>query len=226
MSLRATGEGHISSITFRTGTIDGQGKVSVDTPSRYVTTPDHIPPISYHKEIFWHQLQELGIADNISETILKTLQDHFTVEELSQEIQYLRRYAHHRNTEFDRTSSRLLNLAKSNYEVVYSPGQSLTERVIFPNAPNESNGIEDARFVRFVDDDGTGNLRGHLHGLRRARDHSAASGNQRFPALPHLYAERTRGAEQGDGPVSPADSRSICNAFTPGRRESLSHAFR
>jgi len=155
LSLRATGEGHISSITFRTGVIDGQGKITVHPPSRYVTTPDHIPPISYNKEIFWHKLQELGIADNISETILKTLQDHFTVDELSQEILYLRRYAHHRNTEFDRTASRLLNLAKSNYEVVYSPEQSLTERVIFPNAPNESNGIEDARFVRFVEQDGS-----------------------------------------------------------------------
>jgi predicted GH43/DUF377 family glycosyl hydrolase len=154
LSLRATGEGHISSITFRTGTIDNRGKILVDTPSRYVTTPDHIPPTSYNKSIFWHQLQELGIADNIAETILKTLHDGFTVDELNQEILYLRRYAHHRNTEFDRTASRLLNLAKSNYEVVYSPDQPLTERVIFPNAPSESNGIEDARFVRFVDDDG------------------------------------------------------------------------
>jgi predicted GH43/DUF377 family glycosyl hydrolase len=155
VSLRATGEGHISSITFRTGTIDGQGKVRVDPPSRFVTTPDHIPPTCYHKEIFWHQLQELGVADTIAETIWKTLPDRFTVDEMSQEIQYLRRYAHHRNTEFDRTASRLLNLAKSNYEVVYSPEQPLTERVIFPTAPNESNGIEDARFVRFVDDDST-----------------------------------------------------------------------
>jgi len=77
------------------------------------------------------------------------------VDELIREVQYLRRYAHHRNTEFDRTASRLVNLAKSNYEVIYSPEQSLTERIIFPNAPNESNGIEDARFVRFVDEDGT-----------------------------------------------------------------------
>lgn len=154
LSLRATGEGHISSITFRTGTIDGQGKIAVDTPSRYVTTPEHIPPTSYDKEIFWHQLQELGVVDNIAETILKTLKDHFTVDELSQEIHYLRRYAQHRNSEFDRTASRLLNLAKSNYEVIYSPEQPLTERVIFPHAPSESNGIEDARFVRFVDDDG------------------------------------------------------------------------
>ena len=154
LSLRATGEGHISSITFRTGTIDGQGKVQVDTPSRYVTTPEHIPPSSYNKGIFWHQLQEMGLVDSISETILKTLRDSFTVDELSQEIQYLRRYAQHRNTEFDRTASRLVNLAKSNYEVVYTPEQPLTERVIFPNAPSESNGIEDARFVRFVEDDG------------------------------------------------------------------------
>jgi predicted GH43/DUF377 family glycosyl hydrolase len=154
LSLRATGEGHISSITFRTGTIDGQGKIQVDTPSRYVTTPDHIPPVSYNKGIFSHQLQELGVVDNIAETILKTLHDSFTVDELVQEILYLRRYAQHRNTEFDRTASRLVNLAKSNYEVIYSPEQPLTERVIFPNAPNESNGIEDARFVRFVEEDG------------------------------------------------------------------------
>jgi predicted GH43/DUF377 family glycosyl hydrolase len=155
LSLRATGEGHISSITFRTGTIDAEGKIAVDVPSRFVTAPEHIPPISYDKTIFWRQLQELGVADNIAETILKTLHDGFTVDELSQEILYLRRYAQHRNSEFDRTASRLLNLAKSNYEVIYSTDQPLTERVIFPVAPNESNGIEDARFVRFKDDDGS-----------------------------------------------------------------------
>lgn len=154
LSLRATGEGHISSITFRTGTINAHGDIRLDTPSRFVTTPDHIPPASYNKSIFWNQLQELGLVDAIAEIILKKLHDSFTVDELSQEIQYLRRYAQHRNTEFDRTASRLINLAKSNYEVIYLPEQPLTERVIFPTAPNESNGIEDARFVRFIDEDG------------------------------------------------------------------------
>jgi predicted GH43/DUF377 family glycosyl hydrolase len=155
LSLRATGEGHISSITFRTGTIDGQGKIQVDTPSRYVTTPDHIPPTSYKKDLFWRKLEELGVIDTISETILKNLHENFTTDELSQEITYLRRYAHHRNIEFDRTASRVLTLAQCNYEVIYLPNQPLTERVIFPTSPSESNGIEDARFVRFVDDDGT-----------------------------------------------------------------------
>jgi len=155
LSLRATGEGHISSITFRTGTIDGQGKIQVDTPSRYVTTPDHIPPTSYKKDLFWRKLEELGVIDAISETILKNLHENFTTDELSQEITWLRRYAHHRNIEFDRTASRVLALAQCNYEVIYLPDQPLTERVIFPTSPSESNGIEDARFVRFVDDNGT-----------------------------------------------------------------------
>jgi predicted GH43/DUF377 family glycosyl hydrolase len=153
LSLRATGEGHISSITFRSGTVNSQGHISVDTPTRYVSSPEHIPPTSYDKGVFWKQLQELGVADHIAEKILQALNDSFSVNELSLEIQYLRRYAEYRNTEFDRISSRLLNLARSNYELIYAPTQPLAERVIFPNSPNESNGIEDARFVRFVDDD-------------------------------------------------------------------------
>src|SRR5271154_5927591 len=126
LSLRATGEGHISSITFRTGTIDGQGKIQVDTPTRYVTTPDHIPPASYQKDLFWRKLEELGVIDAIAETILKNLHEQFTTDELSQEITWLRRYAHHRTIEFDRTASRVLTLAQSNYEFIYLPGQPLT----------------------------------------------------------------------------------------------------
>jgi len=155
LSLRATGEGHVSSITFRSGTVDAAGGIRVDTPSRYVSSPLHIPPAAYDKTVFWRQLQELGVADALAETILQTLPEGFTVEELLREIHYLRRHAQHRNIEFDRTAARLVHLARSNYEVVYSPDQPLTERVIFPSSPNESNGIEDARFVRFTEDDGS-----------------------------------------------------------------------
>jgi predicted GH43/DUF377 family glycosyl hydrolase len=154
LSLRATGEGHISSITFRTGTVDENGLVVVDAPTRFVTSPDHIPPGSYDRAIFWRKVHELGLADAMAERIFRDLDHHFTVEQLSEEIDYLRHHAQHRNIEFERVSSRILNLAKSNYEFFYNADQPLTERVIFPGSPNESNGIEDARFVRFVDDDG------------------------------------------------------------------------
>jgi predicted GH43/DUF377 family glycosyl hydrolase len=154
LSLRATGEGHISSITFRTGTIDANGRIEVDTPTRFVTTPDHIPPLSYDKAVFWRKAHELGLTDTVAERIFRDLSNEFTVEQLTEEIAYLRHHAQHRNIEFERTSDRILNLAKSNYEFFYSADQPLTERVIFPGSPNESNGIEDARFVQFVEDDG------------------------------------------------------------------------
>jgi predicted GH43/DUF377 family glycosyl hydrolase len=46
-------------------------------------------------------------------------------------------------------------LADSNYELRFSEKLAISERIIFPVSPNESNGIEDARFVRFIDDDGS-----------------------------------------------------------------------
>jgi predicted GH43/DUF377 family glycosyl hydrolase len=46
-------------------------------------------------------------------------------------------------------------LARSNYEIIFRRDHQISERVIFPVTENESRGIEDARFVRFVNDDGS-----------------------------------------------------------------------
>ena len=46
-------------------------------------------------------------------------------------------------------------LATSSYDVAFQPDSSISERVIFPESPIESHGMEDARFVRFVEDDGS-----------------------------------------------------------------------
>jgi len=46
-------------------------------------------------------------------------------------------------------------LAQSNYEVQFAPESGLSERVLFPVTPSQSNGIEDARFVRFQQEDGS-----------------------------------------------------------------------
>jgi predicted GH43/DUF377 family glycosyl hydrolase len=45
-------------------------------------------------------------------------------------------------------------LARCNYEAEFEPSVPLSERVLFPLSPSEQNGIEDARFVLFTDDDG------------------------------------------------------------------------
>ncbi len=46
-------------------------------------------------------------------------------------------------------------LARSNYEVQFQPEEELSQRVLFPATPSQRNGIEDARFVRFLNGDGT-----------------------------------------------------------------------
>src|SRR5436190_15363983 len=47
LSLRATGEGHISSITFRTGVVDARGNIAINEPTRYCLEPDQVPNTSY-----------------------------------------------------------------------------------------------------------------------------------------------------------------------------------
>ena len=46
-------------------------------------------------------------------------------------------------------------LARSNFEVQFQPEQPLSARILFPATPTQRNGIEDARFVCFLNDDGT-----------------------------------------------------------------------
>ena len=160
LSLRATGEGHISSITFRTGTIDGEGAIRVDEPSRFVTAPEHVLNASYEKKLFLKKLQELGVGGELVETILAALPENFSIGQLRGKVALLGRSRDPRRRQsdvegLDSSALRMLNLAEANYEVVYAAEEPLTERVIFPVAPNESNGIEDARFVHFTEDDGT-----------------------------------------------------------------------
>jgi predicted GH43/DUF377 family glycosyl hydrolase len=59
------------------------------------------------------------------------------------------------NQESGAAARKILMMAQSNYEVQFSPDSHLSERVLFPVTPSQSNGIEDARFVRFQHEDGT-----------------------------------------------------------------------
>jgi predicted GH43/DUF377 family glycosyl hydrolase len=88
LSLRAVGEGHVSSLTFRSGVIAADGSVSVDSPARLASIPKvstQAPP------------------------------------------------------DPDRA------------ELIFNPNEDISERIIFPVLPSQSNGVEDARFVEFED---------------------------------------------------------------------------
>ena len=46
-------------------------------------------------------------------------------------------------------------LARSNYEVQFQEDLEVSQRILFPATPSQRNGVEDARFVYFQNDDGT-----------------------------------------------------------------------
>jgi predicted GH43/DUF377 family glycosyl hydrolase len=154
LSLRATGEGHISSITFRSGVIDAQNGIQIDKPTRLVTAPDTIPSSQYEKPLFQRKLTELGLGNGFSEQVFALLDETFTLDQLQVAVATVRRQTRHRLAEFETISKGIIALGQSNYEIEFSSEQTLSERVIFPYSPTETNGIEDARFVEFQDDDG------------------------------------------------------------------------
>lgn len=155
MSLRATGEGHISSIEFRAGTISRAGAITMDPVSRFVTEPEIIPDPRYEKRSFLHKLHEMGVDDQYVEAVLSPLGDHFNRSSLEKSVGTVRHENQPDTHELHHTLECIQWLADSNYELRFSDKLAISERIIFPVSPNESNGIEDARFVRFVDDDDT-----------------------------------------------------------------------
>ncbi|RYE51247.1 MAG: glycosidase [Hyphomicrobiales bacterium] len=155
MSLRATGEGHISSIEFRTGIIDAECRITVDPVSRFVTAPELLPNPSYFKIALTRKLNEMGVGGEFSDRILAHLKDVFTLEELKAAVETERLDLLHPSVDQQRTIDCIRWLAESNYQIKFDPAVNFSERIIFPVTANESNGIEDARFVRFEDDDGT-----------------------------------------------------------------------
>ena len=155
MSLRAVGEGHISSIVFRSGTINCDLGIEIDEPVRFVTTPRYVPDSCYENDLFRRKLIELGLGNTFTYEVLAALPTEFTLEELETRLQASLREHRSIHNELAPLVDRVVMLAKSNYEIQYTPDHELSERVVFPFSPTESNGIEDARFVHFTEDDGS-----------------------------------------------------------------------
>jgi predicted GH43/DUF377 family glycosyl hydrolase len=155
VSLRATGEGHISSITFRTGVVDADRQITINNPTRFLTEPRQIPSVSYEKTLFERKLYEVGLTSSFSRRVIEQLPEHFTLEELRRKLEATLKTVRAADPECEAVSRGVLLLAQSNYEVQFAPDSRVSERVIFPTSPSQSNGIEDARFVLFQNEDGT-----------------------------------------------------------------------
>ncbi len=156
LSLRATGEGHVSSITFRTGTVDSENRIVINTPTRFVTEPQPVADEPFDRPRFAQQLAELGFAGEFTRRTLAALGETFGLADLRAAVALVQHQMGPADTAgIPAAAGAILSLALSNYRVRFPADQRMSERVIFPRSPSQRNGIEDARFVRFRRDDGT-----------------------------------------------------------------------
>jgi predicted GH43/DUF377 family glycosyl hydrolase len=155
LSLRATGEGHISSITFRVGVISAQHRITLTPPVPFVMEPQRVPNAAYDKGLFAHKLEEAGVQNDFCRRVLDKLHEGFTLKELHAVLFASGLTEDTSDVTASRAARGILLLAESNYEVHFAPESKISQRVLFPSAPSQSNGIEDARFVRFQNDDGS-----------------------------------------------------------------------
>jgi len=156
LSLRATGEGHISSVVFREGIIHADRRIEVLTPTGFLTEPRQVPNPQYEKALFARKLAELKLTGEFTRRVMSGLGESFALEELRTALKAEQfRLPDGMSLEDQTASQGIWMLARSNYEVQFDPGQQMSERVIFPVTPSQRNGIEDARFVHFQNEDGT-----------------------------------------------------------------------
>jgi len=154
MSLRATGEGHISSIEFRSGMIDAGGGIVLDEVTHFVTPPEVIANPGYRKRAFVAKLHEMCQDNGICKAVFDPLGDWFSLKQLRKSIAHVREELGNAAPEMEQRLERIQWLAESNYELKFPESLPMSSRIIFPVSANESNGIEDARFVRFANEDG------------------------------------------------------------------------
>jgi predicted GH43/DUF377 family glycosyl hydrolase len=174
MSLRATGEGHISSIEFRAGCIASDGRITLEPVSRFVTQPEIVPNPSYMKRLFMIKLHEMGVEDSYASTVMEPLAENFSRSDLNKSVGAVRHDTQPVTSDLRHTLECIQWLADSNYELRFPDKLTMSERIIFPVSPNETNGIEDARFVRFIDDDGS---------VRYYATYTAYNGREILPQL-------------------------------------------
>lgn len=155
LSLRATGEGHISSITFRSGTIGPDRKIEIAEPAGFLTEARQIPNPEYENALFRRKLSELGLNGELTRRAMDSLGEWFSLNDLRSILDFERSRGEALTQEDQTAIQGIWLLARSNHEVQFRPEQQLSERILFPATPSQRNGIEDARFVRFQNEDGT-----------------------------------------------------------------------
>ncbi len=153
LSFRAVGEGHMSSVVFRSGLLDKDGNIEMDELSHLVEMAKIIHSVEYSKQDFVMKLSDMGHYKSV-ETIFDELLDAFTVDELDVSIKHFKDKGSLSRKE-ETAIDTLYWITRSNYEIEFDDDSDLSERAIFPRSTTDIRAIEDARFVAYSNGDGS-----------------------------------------------------------------------
>jgi predicted GH43/DUF377 family glycosyl hydrolase len=153
MSVRAIGEGHRSSIEFRTGTVDDHGTVEIEHAPPFATS-GLTETVPLDAGVFRSELRRLRSDGESADFVLDALGERFTMPELEERLVRLR--VQLATAKRDGAIIPIMRgIAERTYGVRFPEDTSLAERVLLPAMSAERNGMEDARLVRFERPDGT-----------------------------------------------------------------------
>ena len=153
VSLRGIGEGHISSIGFATAVVGPGEQWAFDARAR-PSVAGVGTEARWRREHLRAVLADQGVIADLAHHVLGRLPETFTGHDL-------RRVLEQEPPDLlgrpgaQATVDLLRRVVASAYEVTFADDVVLSQQVLMPSAAEESNGLEDARFVRFVADDGT-----------------------------------------------------------------------
>jgi predicted GH43/DUF377 family glycosyl hydrolase len=152
LSTRGIGEGHRSSIGFRLGTISPDGVVTVE-PAGTRPCAGVAAPGVHHRSVVHRRLQEIDDDHDNAAYVLDTLPERFDDRQLAHGLAMLEDDAATRRR-VSTTASHLRRIALGSYRVDFRDDVALSDRVLWPHAPDERHGMEDARFVEITDGSG------------------------------------------------------------------------
>lgn len=154
VSFRAVGEGHLSSIVFRTGLIDRDNGLHFRRAGSRIGQAGIIKHRIYNKSDFNKMLGEMEVSKKTAGLVMHKLKANFIYDDLIQAVEEVVKM-NKLSPETQNELKEIVWLADSHYEMNFSLDTDISERVIFPVSASEQKGIEDARFVRFTEDDGS-----------------------------------------------------------------------
>lgn len=154
MSLRVVGEGHISSITFRRGTVNPEGDIQIKPCGLEVRQLKRKENRTFEKSNFIGKLSEMGVWNQQTQLIMDELPASFSTLQLQHKIERCKRIENSAVVD-ERTLELMLWAAHSEYEIERQYATEVENLVLFPLSETESQGMEDMRLVRFENDGGS-----------------------------------------------------------------------